>query len=422
MVPGRRASASPAWTADGLPVVAADIEAAAAAIEGRILRTPTALSRTLSEITGATVVVKFENFQFTASYKERGALNRLLRLSPDERRRGVVVASAGNFAQAVAYHAGLEGVPATIFMPVTTPATKVTRTSAFGAEVRLVGADFDEAVAHAVKLADDEGQVYLSPYDDAMVIAGQGTVALELLDDAPDLDALVVPVGGGGLLGGMAVACRARCPGIELVGVQAESHAAMVAALYGRSTTTNRVTATTIADGIAVKQPGLLTRRLLHELVDDVVTVSEPRIEEAVCLYLEVEKVVAEGAAAAGLAALLEHPDRFRGRRVGLVLTGGNIDLRLLASVVTRGLMRSGRLATVRIEVPDMPGALAGLTRAIGEHGANIVEVSHRRTLLAVPSRAVVVEAVLETKGPEELDAVVAALTADGHTVTVLPE
>ncbi len=417
---GSSSDSSATWGAGSrLPVTADDVEAAASAIEGRVLRTPSGVSRTLSEITGATVVVKFENFQFTASYKERGALNRLLALSPEERERGVVVASAGNFAQAVAYHAGLEGIPATIFMPLSTPATKVTRTSAFGAEVCLVGADFDEAVAHAVVLADGHGRVYVSPYDDALVIAGQGTVATELLDDEPDLDALVVPVGGGGLLGGMAVAYRARCPGAELVGVQAESHAAMVSALYGLPSKSGGAT---IADGIAVKQPGHITRRLLQELVDDVVTVPEERIEEAVCLYLEVEKVVAEGAAAAGLAALLEHGNRFRGRRVGLVLTGGNIDLRLLASVVTRGLLRSRRLATVRIEVPDVPGALAGLTKAIGDHGANIVEVSHRRTLLAVPSRAVVIDAVIETKGPRELDDLVAALRVEGHAVTVLPE
>lgn len=399
------------------PVTGADVRRAAAVIAGRVVRTPSALSRTLSEITGATVAVKFENLQFTASYKERGALNRLLALDADERRRGVVAVSAGNFAQAVAFHARAEGVPARIVMPVGTSTIKATRTEAFGAEVILHGDDLDGAESHARMLGEREGLVFLSPYDDVDVIAGQGTVALEFLEDMPDLDALVVPVGGGGLLAGMAVAARDVRPDVELVGVQAESHASMVAALRGVEAGCG---GTTIADGIAVKQPGRITKAVIEALCDDVVTVPEPRLEEAVCLFLEVEKVVAEGAAAAGLAALLEYPERFRGRRVGLVLTGGNIDLRLLASVIMRGLVRSGRLTSIRLDVPDVPGALGMLTAVIGEHGGNIVDISHRRTILGVSSRAVAVEVTVETRDRDGLGALLDALRAAGYQATTV--
>lgn len=400
-----------------LEVTPDDVRRAAAAIDGRVVRTPSALSRTLSEITGATVAVKFENLQFTASYKERGALNRLLVLDEDERRRGVVAMSAGNFAQAVAFHARAEGVPARIVMPVDTPTIKVTRTQALGAEVILHGEDLDGAEEHARLLGERHGLVFLSPYDDVDVIAGQGTVALEFLEQLPELDVLLVPVGGGGLLAGMAVAARAVRPDVALVGVQAESHASMLAALRGGE---QGCGGTTIADGIAVKKPGRITKALIEALCDDVVTVPEPRLEEAVCLFLEVEKVVAEGAAAAGLAALLHYPERFRGRRVGLVLTGGNIDLRLLASVIMRGLVRSGRLVSIRLDVPDVPGALGRLTAAIGDHGGNIVELSHRRTLLGVSSRAVAVEVTVEVRDRDGLVALLDGLEQAGYQPTTV--
>lgn len=405
--------------APSLPVVADDVAQAAKLVSGRVLRTPAAVSLTLSEITGATVAIKFENLQFTASYKERGALNRLLALEADERRRGVVAMSAGNFAQAVAYHARAEGIPATIVMPRLTPAIKATRTAALGAQVVLEGDDLDAAEVEARRLAEQRDLVFLSPYDDPYVIAGQGTVALELLEDIPDLDVLVVPVGGGGLLAGMAVAARAVAPDIELVGVQVDSHPSMVAALRGKDLPCG---GPTIAEGIAVGRAGVLSRRIIAALCDDVLTVPEERLEEAVCLFLEVEKVVAEGAAAAGLAALLEHRDRFAGRRVGLVLTGGNIDLRLLASVIMRGLVRSGRLATVRLHVPDEPGTLGRVTGLVGVAGGNIVELSHRRTSLAVPSKAVTVELVVETRGRRELEALIESLRAEGYDATTVDD
>jgi threonine dehydratase len=401
----------------GLPVEPADVRRAATAIGDRVVRTPSAVSRTLSAITGATVAVKFENLQFTASYKERGALNRLLALDAGARSRGVVAASAGNFAQAVAFHASAEGVPATIVMPVGTPTVKATRTEELGAAVVMQGDDFDRAQAFARRLAEHDGLVYLSPYDDVDVIAGQGTVALEFLDDLPDLDTLLVPVGGGGLLAGMAVAARDLRPDIELVGVQAETYASMVAALRGQEP---RCGGTTIADGIAVKEPGRITKVVIEALCDDVVTVPESRIEEAVCLYLEVEKVVAEGAAAAGLAALLEYPERFRGRRVGLVLTGGNIDLRLLASVIMRGLVRSERMACIRVGVPDTPGALGLLTAVIGNHGGNIVDLSHRRMLLGVSSRAVAVDVTVETRDAHSLNELLDGLHAAGYDAATI--
>lgn len=402
--------------AGALPVSPHDVDAAAAAIAGRVARTPTCLSQTLSAITGVTVVLKLENLQFTASYKERGALNRLLALSPDERAQGVMAVSAGNFAQAVAHHARQLGVSAKIVMPRNTSPLKVSRTTVLGADVELFGADLFEAEQHAVDVAQREGRVFLSPYDDAAVIAGQGTAALELLEDFADLDALVVPVGGGGLLAGTAVAVRHSFPEIELVGVQAASHPSMVAALRGEPLECGQPT---IADGIAVKRPGVLTQQIIRALVDDVVTVEEDAIEEAICLFLEVEKVVAEGAAAAGLAALLEDPERFRGRRVGLIVTGGNIDLRLMASVIMRGLARWGRLGTVEVAVPDNPGAIAALADVIGRT-ANIVEIAHRRNVLTVPPRAVVVEVTVEARERDDFRRLLDDLEANGYSELAL--
>lgn len=404
----------------GLPVTLADVEAAAERIRGGVVRTPSAPSLTLSEILGAHVVVKFESLQFTASYKERGALNRLLHFDDDERRRGVVAMSAGNHAQGVAHHAARLGVPATIVMPATTPFVKVARTRALGAGVELVGATIEDATARARALASaPDGPVFVHPFDDPVVIAGQGTVALELLDDHPDLDVLVVPVGGGGLVSGMAVAAKGRRPGIEVVGVESEVAGSMRAALGRAPADANAGTATgpTIADGIAVRAPGGITPTIVAALVDDVLPVSEHSIEQAINLFLEIEKVVAEGAGATALAALVEHPDRFQGRRVGVVLTGANIDPRLLSSVIIRGLLHDGRLSRLRVEVPDRPGTLSEVTGLIASGGANIVEVVHQRMYSDVPSRLVELEVLVETLDRVHAEAIVDALVASGYTV-----
>jgi threonine dehydratase len=405
--------------APALPVSADDVRRAAAAIEGAVVRTPSARSETLSEITGAEVTVKFENLQFTASYKERGARNRLLELGDAERARGVVTMSAGNYAQAVARHAGLLGVRATIVMPEATPTVKAARTAALGATVVRQGASLAESQAEARRLAERDGMVLLSPYDDAEVIAGQGTVALELLEDHPDLEVLVLPVGGGGLLAGCAVIARDLAPGIEIVGVQTERYPSMVNALRGEHRPCG---GPTIADGIAVATAGELTSAIAAALVDDVFAVPESRIEEAVGLYLEIEKVVAEGAGATALAGLLDAPERFRGRRVGIVLSGGNIDLRLLASVVMRGMVRTGRLGTLRVQIPDRPGSLARLSQIIGERGGNIVEIRHHRWFLDVSSLAAEVEVTIETAEQQVFRGIVAALRASQLQVEVVDE
>jgi threonine dehydratase len=399
-----------------LPVTYDDVTAAADRIAGAIERTPSTHSRTLSQVLGCTVVVKFENLQFVASFKERGALNRLLLLTADERARGVVAMSAGNHAQAVAYHATRLGIPATIVMPRGTPFVKVQRTRELGAAVVLAGDDLAGAEAEAIRLVEAEGRTYVHPYDDPHVIAGQGTCALEMLADDPDLDALVVPVGGGGLLAGMAVAARHLSPGIELVGVETERYAAMAALLAG---TEAKVGGPTIAEGIAVPRPGRLTGEIIKALVDDVVTVSEENIEEAMNLLLEIEKVVTEGAGAAGIAALVAHPDRFAGRKVGVVLTGGNVDPRLLASVIMRGLIRHGRLTRLHIEVPDVPGSMGDLTTVLGEVGANIVEILHQRMFVDLSARSAEIEVTVETLDLDHVERVVAALEKAGYAVQV---
>jgi threonine dehydratase len=371
----------------------ADVEDAAARIAGAVAVTPCAFSQTLSEITGAEVWVKFENLQFTASFKERGALNRLLRMDAAERARGAVAASAGNHAQAVAYHAGRLGIPATIVMPATTPNVKVARTEHFGAAVVLHGSGYEDAAARALAIAETEHRVLVHPFDDPAVIAGQGTVALEMLDAVPDLDVIVVPVGGGGLAAGMAVAATARRGDIEVVGVRAADRP-------------------TIADGIAVESLGANTAPIVERLVVTT-SVSDSRIEEAIGLFLEVEKTVAEGAGAAALAALLEDPDRFRGRRAGVVLSGGNLDMSVLSTVIVRLLARTGRLLHLRVEVDDMPGALGGLTTLLGDAGANIVDLVHHRDLPARLRRAVV-DLTLVTRGAEHADQIVGRLEAAG--------
>ncbi len=400
---------------DGAPEQALtidDVRAAAVRIAGHIVRTPTARSATLSEITGAHVVVKFENLQFTASYKERGALNRLLLLDPGT--RGVVAASAGNFAQGVAHHGTRLNIPTLIVMPTTTPSNKVSRTAHLGAEIVRYGATFDEARSHATAVAAERGFELLSPFNDPAVIAGQGTVALELLADVDDLDVIVTPVGGGGLQAGVAVASRALRPDVELIGVQSERFPAVHNMMHGHDLPTG---GSTIADGIAVEHPGERPVALIRELVDRVEVVAESLVEEAIGLYLEIEKTVAEGAGAAALAELLARPERYRGRTVGLILSGGNIDLRQLASVTLRGLVRSGRLTTFWVELDDQPGSLGAITTAVGELGGNIVEVIHRRLDVTMHARSSEVELTVETSDRTHSSAVFAGLAERGFRV-----
>jgi threonine dehydratase len=404
--------------AEPLPVSIDDVRIAAGAIQSGIARTPTAVSTTLSAITGAEIVVKFESFQFTASFKERGALNRLLALSDEERRRGVVAVSAGNHALAVAHHARRLGIDATIVMPESTPFVKIAGTRDLGATVELRGAGVDDAMAYAHELVDREGRSLVHPFDDPLVMAGQGTLALELLEDGPPLDALVLPIGGGGLISGCAVAMRAMAPDTEIIGVQTELFPSLCAS--SDSDTPRPRPGPTIAEGIAVKAPGALTRRCIDRLVDDVVSVPEATIEQAVNLYLEIEKVVSEGAGAVGLAAVLAEPERFRGRRVGLVVTGANIDPRLLASIIMRGLVRHGRLTRLDLDVDDRPGVLAEITGMVGASGANIVEVAHARLSSDLSVRSARIDLLVETEDRGHVDRLIAALEANGHRVTVV--
>jgi threonine dehydratase len=391
-----------------------DIRAAAKRIEGAVVRTPMLISRTLSEIVGAEVWLKFENLQFTAAYKERGALNKLLQLSPEERDRGVIAASAGNHAQAVAYHAKRLGIPATIVMPANTPTVKVTQTAGHGAEVVLHGDMFDDAYAHARELALEKGFVFVHPFDDPQIIAGAGTVALEMLEDAPDLDMIVVPIGGGGLMSGVSIASRALKSEIELIGVEAELYPSMKCAIQGCHMPLG---GDTLAEGIAVKQPGELTSRILKDNADDVVLVPERDLERAVAMLVGIEKTVVEGAGAAGLAAMLHEPERFRGKKVATILCGGNIDTHLLANVLVRDLVREGRIARLRVAVQDQPGALAAITRQVYEAGANVIEIRHSRIFNALPAKDTVIEVECEAKDPQTIDDVVARLEKAGFRV-----
>ena len=386
-----------------------DVRLAAAAISDSVVHTPCELSRTLSSITGARIHLKLENHQFTAAFKERGALNRLLALSHEERGRGVIAMSAGNHAQAVARHAERLGIAATIVMPRHTPYVKVRNTAAFGADVRLEGDGVGEAGDYAHRLAEREGLVFVHPYDDDLVIAGQGTVALEMMEQAPGLDMLVVPIGGGGLIAGCAVAATALNPEIEVVGVQSASFPAVRAVLAGE---TPRWGAPSIAEGIAVKQPGERTLPIIRERVKEVLLVEEHHIEQAVLLLLDVEKTVAEGAGAVGLAAVLADPERFAGREVGIVVSGGNIDLMTLSHVIQRALARTGRIVRVRVAVPDVPGALAELTAVLAAEDANIVRISHQRTFTELSLRSAEVEVVLETRDRDHTARIRAALEA----------
>lgn len=393
-------------------VTLADVQAAAKVLEGNIERTELALSRTLSAITGAEVWIKFENRQYTAAFKERGALNKLSKLTAEEKRRGVIAASAGNHAQGVAYHARRLGIPATIVMAQTTPFNKVEHTRDHGARVILEGLMFDEAKDYALKLGEKEGLVFIHPFDDLDIIAGQGTIALEMLADNPNLDTLVVPIGGGGLIAGIAVAAKALKPDIKIIGVEAAMYPCMHAALRGK---TPKMGGATIAEGIAVKEVGKLTRRIAEQLLDDIVLVEEEHLERAITLFAEVEKTIAEGAGAAGLAALLAHPSRFYGRKVGLVLCGGNIDTRLLASVLTRALVRENRLARIRIVGDDRPGLLALVSKIIGDNGANIMEVAHNRIALDVPAKGAEFDILMETRDSQHTQEVIDALAQAGY-------
>ena len=393
------------------------IQAAAARLQGHVLRTPCVVSRTLSDITGAQVFLKFENLQFTASFKERGACNKLSQLTEHEKRCGVIAMSAGNHAQGVAYHAQRLGLRAVIVMPRFTPGVKVERTRGFGAEIVLHGDTLDEARAHALVLAEQQHLTFVHPYDDADIVAGQGTVALEMLQDVPDLDTLVVAIGGGGLMAGMATAAKALQPGIEIVGVQTLRFPAMFNAIKGTHLPLGN---SSIAEGIAVGTPGKLPQAIISSLVDDLMLVDEGDIEQAIVMLLEVEKTLVEGAGAAGLAALLKDPARFKGKRVGLVLCGGNIDPLLLAAIIERGMVRAGRLARIRVSARDIPGTLAKITATVADAGANINEVHHQRAFTALAAQNVEIELVIQTRGPQHIDEVLAELLRVGLQAQVM--
>ena len=400
--------------ATALPVSLADVEAAHARIADAIVRTPTLISRTLSQMTGATVYLKFENLQFTAAYKERGALNTLLLLSDEAKAKGVIAASAGNHAQGLAYHAHRLDVPATIVMPTNTPTVKVVQTEGHGATVILHGDTFDAAYAHARVLEGQRGYTFVHPFDDPRVIAGAGTTAVEMFADVPALDTLVTPIGGGGLISGMATVARAQPHRVEVIGVEAELFPSMYNRING---TTMPCAGDTLAEGIAVKEPGGITSHMVAALVDDIVLVSERRLEEAVSLLLQIEKTVVEGAGAAGLAALLAYPERFAGRTVGVVLCGGNIDTRLLANVLLRDLARSGRLARLRIRLQDQPGALFNVARIFDQERINIIEVYHQRVFTTLPAKGLVTDIECEARDRAHLDRLVTALGQAGYEV-----
>ena len=388
-----------------------DIEQAAQRLQGHLLATPCVESRTLSQITGAQIFLKFENLQYTASFKERGACNKLAQLCSDERARGVIAMSAGNHAQGVAYHAQRLGIRAVIVMPRFTPGVKIERTRGFGAEVVLHGDTLDESRTHALQLAREQHLVFVHPYDDEAIVAGQGTVGLEMLRALPELDSLVIAVGGGGLIAGMATAAKAIKPGIEIIGVQTSRFPAMVNAIKG---TQHPQGTSTIAEGIAVGTPGEIPRAIIARLVDDMVLVEEGDIEQAMVMLLEIEKTLVEGAGAAGLAALLRYPERFAGKKIGLVLCGGNIDPLLLAAIIERGMVRAGRLARIIVSVRDVPGSLAKITATVAEAGANIDEVHHQRAFTMLSAQNVEIELVIQTRGRPHIEQVIAALNIAG--------
>jgi threonine dehydratase len=401
-----------------MTVTLQDIQDAERVLHGQVQDTPFLHSRTLSEVTGAQVWLKFENHQFTASFKERGALNKLASLDPAHAKKGVIAASAGNHAQGVAYHATRLGIPATIVMPRHTPYVKVEQTQRHGAEVILHGDGFDAAKAFALEQAAARGLTFVHPYDDEKVIAGQGTCGLEMMRVQPDLDALVVAIGGGGLISGISIAARAMKPSVEVVGVEVERFAGMYHAMKG---TTATFGASTIAEGIAVKEPGRITREIIARNVAEILLVDEGDIEQAIVLLLEIEKTVVEGAGAAPLAALVRHPGRFRGKKVGLVLGGGNIDPLILAEIIERGMVRAGRLARVLVELRDLPGALAQVTACVAEQNANIEEVHHQRAFTSLAVQNAEVDLVLKTRNREHVQQIVEALQRAGFKARAHP-
>ena len=400
-----------------LPISVDDILAARVRIAGSVVHTPTLVSQTFSNMLGCKVFLKFENLQFTAAYKERGALNRLLQLDEASRAKGVIAASAGNHAQGLAYHGKRLGVPVTIVMPTTTPTVKVMQTEGHGATVVQYGEKFDDAYAHARVLEVERGLTFIHPFDEPDIMAGQGTVALEMLEDAPEIDTLVIPIGGGGLFSGMATAARAMKPDIRLIGVQAELYPSMYDLIKGENLPCD---GDTLAEGIAVREPGTLTRRFVDRLADDILLVTERRLEEAVSLLLQIEKTVVEGAGAAGLAALLTYREQFEGRTVGLILTGGNIDTRLLANVLLRDLARSGRLARLRIRLQDRPGSLFHVARLFDEQQVNIIEVYHQRVFTSLPAKGLVAEIECETRDRAHLDRLMHALIEAGYESSLI--
>jgi threonine dehydratase len=392
-------------------IILADIEAARRAIAGHVLRTPMLPAPRLSALTGAEVFVKYENLQVTNSFKERGARVKLASLSADERARGVIAMSAGNHAQAVAYHAAALGIAATIVMPVMTPFVKVAATKAYGAKVLLDGETISEAQARAEAEAKAHGLIWVHPYDDPHVIAGQGTIAPEMLEEVPDLDVLVVPIGGGGLISGMATAAKVIKPAIEIVGAESALYPSMWNAIHGE---TRGLGGATLAEGIAVKNVGVLTLPIVRALVSDIVLVDEEHIERAVNAYLTLQKAMAEGAGAAGLAAMLAEPTRFKGKRVGLVLCGGNIDPRILASIMVRELERDNRIVSFRLTIADRPGLLGQIATTLGRLGANILEVDHRRLFLDVPAKGARLDVTVETRDAAHAEEILAAFKAEG--------
>ncbi|MEO0441245.1 MAG: threonine ammonia-lyase [Pseudomonadota bacterium] len=392
----------------------ADVQAAHDRIRDRIVQTPTLQSLTLSEMAGAEVWLKFENLQFTAAYKERGALNALLLMDETKRQAGVIAASAGNHAQGLAYNARNLGIPATIVMPSTTPMVKVEQTRGHGAEIVIHGGSYDESYAHALELAGQRGLTYIHAFDDPHVAAGQGTVAIEMLETVPELDRLIIPIGGGGLFSGMATAAHAIKPGIKMTGVQAALYPSMYGKLTGQDVSPG---GDTLAEGIAVRNPSEFTAAIIEKHVDEILLVGEAQLEGAVSLLLQIEKTVVEGAGAAGLAALLANREKFAGEKVGLVLCGGNIDTRLLANVLLRDLARSGRLARLRLHLRDQPGALYNVVREFAEHEVNIIEVYHQRVFTNLPAKGLITDIECEAKDREQLEALIAALNKSGYDV-----
>ncbi|MEM6909237.1 MAG: threonine ammonia-lyase [Pseudomonadota bacterium] len=395
----------------------ASVRAAAERIEGAVVKTPMMHSLTLSEITGADIWLKFENLQFTAAYKERGALNALLHLTDEQKVRGVIAASAGNHSQGLSYHGTRLGVPVTIVMPRTTPTVKVMQTESVGGNVVLEGETFDDAHAYARQLEKERGLTFVHPFDDPLIAAGQGTVALEMLEAKPDLDCLVTPIGGGGLISGMATVAHALNPAIEMVGVQAALFPSMFARIKGEERACG---GDTLAEGIAVKRPGEFTAKVIAELVDDIMLVDEPALEKAVSLLLQIEKTVVEGAGAAGLAAVLSNPERFAGKTLGLVLCGGNIDTRLLANVLLRDLARQGRLARLRVTLQDRPGALFKVMRLFDAHNVNIIEIYHQRIFTTLPAKGLITDIECEARDATQVERLVDALRAKHYAVELV--